>query len=313
MADSIEKQFITAFSESWGEVTPQMLGRASNLGLLALREVSGDGVEAALAVAATWSWGFFTECSGALPGVAVCLFKSEDGGQLEKLVKQETDGLPKPGSRALLKAAFAGAAKRLSAQGGAVNCGDITHLELSGQEQRLAAVVGNKAWVGTFALSIGDDSDTQALMLYAPNGSMKALAATAPAAEQVAAAAASSSSSASSAAGGSGAPPPTPTRRTPARREEPTVRNIERLLGMELEVVVRFGTTNLPLHEVVRLGPGMMIELNRAVDEPVELLVNGRSLARGEVVVIDGYYGVRITEIGVPSERPLSILSGGSV
>lgn len=309
MADSIEKQFITAFSESWAELTPQMLGSASTLGLLALREVSGDGVEAALAVAATWSWGFFTECSGGLPGVAVCLFKSEDGTQLEKLAKQETDGLPKPGGRALLKAAFAGSATRLTNQGNAVRCGNVTFLELSGQEKRLAAIVGNKAWVGTFALNIGDESDTQALMLYAPNGSLKELAATAPAAEQVAAAAASTPSAAS---GGGAGPAPTATRRQ-TRREEPTVRNIERLLGMELEVVVRFGTTNLPLREVVRLGPGMMIELNRAVDEPVELLVNGRSLARGEVVVIDGYYGVRITEIGVPSERPLSLISGGSV
>jgi flagellar motor switch protein FliN len=301
MPDSIEKQFITAFSDSWGELASQLLGRDSALGLLALREVSGEGVEAALAVAATWSWGFFTECSGVIPGVAVCLFKSEDGGQLEKLVKQATDGLPKPGSRALLKAVFAGAAQRLAAQGSALNCGEVVHLELSGQEKRLATVVGNKAWVGTFALSIGDDSDTQALMLYAPNGSMKVLSATGPAAEQAAAAASASNNPA--------APAPTPSRRTP-RREEPTVRNIERLLGMELEVVVRFGTTNLPLREVVRLGPGMMIELNRAVDEPVELLVNGRSMARGEVVVIDGYYGVRITEIGVPSERPLSLIPG---
>ncbi len=290
MADSSEKQFITAFSESWGEVAPQLLGSASTLGLLALREVSGEGVEAALAVAATWSWGFFTECSGALSGVAVCLFKSEDGNQLETLVKQATDGLPKPGGRALLKAVFAGAATQLSSQGVTVSCGDITFLELNGQEKRLAAVVGNKAWVGTFALSIGGDSDSQALMLYAPNGSLKELSATAPAAVT---------------------PTPAATQRA-ARRNEPTVQNIERLLGMELEVIVRFGTTNLPLREVVRLGPGMMIELNRAVDEPVELLVNGRSLARGEVVVIDGYYGVRITEIGVPSERPLSLISGGS-
>ncbi|HVG39488.1 MAG TPA: FliM/FliN family flagellar motor switch protein, partial [Pyrinomonadaceae bacterium] len=69
-----------------------------------------------------------------------------------------------------------------------------------------------------------------------------------------------------------------------------------------------FGVTNVPLRDVVRMGVGTMIELNRAVDEPVELLVNGRSLARGEVVVVDGYYGVRITEIGASSERALSLL-----
>jgi len=48
--------------------------------------------------------------------------------------------------------------------------------------------------------------------------------------------------------------------------------------------------------------------LNRAVDEPVDLLVNGRQLARGEVVVVDGYYGVRITEIGPPAERASAIV-----
>ena len=86
------------------------------------------------------------------------------------------------------------------------------------------------------------------------------------------------------------------------------VKNIERLLNVELEVVVRFGVTTLPLSYIVQMGVGSMIELNRTVDEPVELLVNGRLLARGEVVVIDGYYGVRILEIIAPAERALSLL-----
>ena len=85
-------------------------------------------------------------------------------------------------------------------------------------------------------------------------------------------------------------------------------KNIERLLSVELEVVVRFGVTTLPLSYIVQMGAGSMIELNRTVDEPVELLVNGRLLARGEVVVIDGYYGVRILEIISPAERALSLL-----
>jgi flagellar motor switch protein FliN len=89
---------------------------------------------------------------------------------------------------------------------------------------------------------------------------------------------------------------------------ESQARNIERLLNVELEVVVRFGVTTLPLSYIVQMGTGSMIELNRMVDEPVELLVNGRLLARGEVVVIDGYYGVRILEIISPAERALSLL-----
>jgi flagellar motor switch protein FliN/FliY len=77
-----------------------------------------------------------------------------------------------------------------------------------------------------------------------------------------------------------------------------TTNNIDRLLDVEMNVTVRFGTAEVPLRDVVRFGVGSMIELNRSVDEPVELLVNNYPFARGEVVVVDGYYGVKVTEIG---------------
>lgn len=92
-------------------------------------------------------------------------------------------------------------------------------------------------------------------------------------------------------------------------QEQETYKNIERLLDVEMSVTVRFGTTEIPLRDVVRFGVGSMIELNRTVDEPVELLVNNSPFARGEVVVIDGYYGVRVTEINSPEERSQNILS----
>lgn len=82
-----------------------------------------------------------------------------------------------------------------------------------------------------------------------------------------------------------------------------TQNNIDRLLDVEMNVTVRFGRTELPLRDVVGFGVGSMLELNRTVDEPVELLVNNYPFARGEVVVVDGYYGVRVTEIGSPDER----------
>lgn len=88
-----------------------------------------------------------------------------------------------------------------------------------------------------------------------------------------------------------------------------TSKNIERLLDVEMNVTVRFGLTEMPLREVVRFGVGSMIELNRTIDEPVELLVNNYPFARGEVVVIDGYYGVRVTEIGTPEERSKTLFS----
>jgi len=86
-------------------------------------------------------------------------------------------------------------------------------------------------------------------------------------------------------------------------------KNIERLLDVEMNVTVRFGKTEIPLKEVVNFAIGSMIELNRSVDEPVDLLVNNFPFARGEVVVIDGYYGVRITEIGTPEERSQTLFS----
>lgn len=85
--------------------------------------------------------------------------------------------------------------------------------------------------------------------------------------------------------------------------------NIERLFDVEMNVTVRFGKTQMPLRDVVRFSVGTMIELNRTVDEPVELLVNNFPFAYGEVVVIDGYYGVRITEIGSPEERSRTLFS----
>lgn len=92
-------------------------------------------------------------------------------------------------------------------------------------------------------------------------------------------------------------------------QENPPANNIERLLEVEMNVTVRFGKADVPLREVVRYGVGSMIELNRAVDEPVELLVNNFPFARGEVVVIDGYYGVRVTEIGSEEDRSRTLLT----
>jgi flagellar motor switch protein FliN/FliY len=86
-------------------------------------------------------------------------------------------------------------------------------------------------------------------------------------------------------------------------------KNMERLFDVEMNVTVRFGTAEVPLRDVVAFGVGSMIELNRTVDEPVELLVNNFPFARGEVVVIDGYYGVRVTEIGTAEERSRTLLS----
>ena len=74
-------------------------------------------------------------------------------------------------------------------------------------------------------------------------------------------------------------------------------------------LTVRFGETEMVLEEVVTLGVGSVIELNSGIDQPVELVVNNRVLARGDVVTIDGFYGIRITEITSAGERFKSLNS----
>lgn len=304
MSESVEKKLISAVSASWNEVAPALLGCPSTLSLLASREVSRDGMTAALAVAMTWSWAFAVSCSGAVSGVLICLFKSEEGEELERLVKQALDGIPKPGGRALITSVLETAAAKLTtADSGTVTFSPAAYIDLTIDEKRLTTIVGDSAQIGTFALSLGEETNTQALALYAPHGSLEVasvpLEASVPTVQATKEAAPGSS-------GESAAPAPTQSsgsRRGEQRRVEAAPRNIERLLEVELDVVVRFGVTNIPLRDVVRMGVGTMIELNRAVDEPVELLVNGRQLARGEVVLVDGYYGVRITEISPASER----------
>lgn len=82
-----------------------------------------------------------------------------------------------------------------------------------------------------------------------------------------------------------------------------TGRTIDLLYDVELPVAVSFGRAHLPLKEVLKLTSGSIIELNRTVNEPVEIIINNCVIARGEVVVVDGNYGVRIQQIISKSER----------
>jgi flagellar motor switch protein FliN/FliY len=76
--------------------------------------------------------------------------------------------------------------------------------------------------------------------------------------------------------------------------------NLKLVMDVELNVSLRFGQRQLPLREVLDLSSGSVIELDRMADEPVELYLDGKLIARGEAVVIDGNYGLRVTEIPQP-------------
>ena len=69
------------------------------------------------------------------------------------------------------------------------------------------------------------------------------------------------------------------------------------LQDVDMEVTVELGRTNMPIRELLALQPGMVVEIDRAASAPIDVLVNGRRIARGEVVVIDEEFGIRITEI----------------
>ena len=80
-------------------------------------------------------------------------------------------------------------------------------------------------------------------------------------------------------------------------------RNIELLLDVELPVALRFGKADILLSSILELSPGSVVELDQKIVEPVELLVGGKIVAQGEVVVLDDHYALRVTEVLNPLER----------
>jgi flagellar motor switch protein FliN/FliY len=78
---------------------------------------------------------------------------------------------------------------------------------------------------------------------------------------------------------------------------------LEVVLDMELPLVVRFGRTVMSLRALSALGPGSIVDMERSPDEPVQMLVGDQVIARGEVVVVGGNYGVRVTDLVSPAER----------
>jgi flagellar motor switch protein FliN/FliY len=102
-------------------------------------------------------------------------------------------------------------------------------------------------------------------------------------------------------------PPPQPSAAPAGQEPVPEAvrksKTIDLLLEVELPVGVSFGRAQMRLKDVVQLTSGSIVELNRSIAEPVEVIVNNCVIARGEVVVVDGNYGVRIKEIVSRQER----------
>jgi flagellar motor switch protein FliN len=82
---------------------------------------------------------------------------------------------------------------------------------------------------------------------------------------------------------------------------------IELLLDVELEASLRFGCREMPLGDLLDLGPGDVVQLDRHVADPVDLIVGDKIVARGEVVLVNGNFGLRVTEVAAPQKRLESI------
>ena len=91
----------------------------------------------------------------------------------------------------------------------------------------------------------------------------------------------------------------------PPKRDGPggDSKNLDMVLDIRLTATARLGRIDMQITDILSLGPGSIIEVGHLVDEPVELLVNDKLIARGDVVVVDEKFGLRITEIVSPLER----------
>ena len=88
-----------------------------------------------------------------------------------------------------------------------------------------------------------------------------------------------------------------------AEETDGVARDIDFLLDIPLVVTVELGRTKMLINDLLQLGQGSVIELEKLAGEPMEILINGKLVARGEVVVVNEKFGIRLTDIISPTER----------
>lgn len=82
-----------------------------------------------------------------------------------------------------------------------------------------------------------------------------------------------------------------------------SVRNLERILEIPLNIKVYLGEATRTIQDILALIPGSIVEFERSVTNPIDIRLNGKLIARGEVVIVDEHFGVRITQIITPEDR----------
>jgi flagellar motor switch protein FliN/FliY len=170
----------------------------------------------------------------------------------------------------------------------------------------LLASTGKKCQVVSFEAITGEAKITSAFQLRSGERAWTVLVRDEVhehAAEQAAPPARESGAQASLAPAASGSIPSDDLRSRPPSLSP----GLELLLDVELEASLRFGSREMPLGEILDLGPGDVVELDRHVADPVDLIVGDKIVARGEVVLVNGNFGLRVTEVAAPRKRLESI------
>jgi len=108
---------------------------------------------------------------------------------------------------------------------------------------------------------------------------------------------------------GTGSPTVQPVEFDRFQRMQPTgqAQNIDILLDVKLPVAIELGRTEMSIRDILELGAGSVVELTKLAGEPVDLLVNNKIVARGEVVVVDENFGLRVTSLISPEDRLKSL------
>ncbi len=88
-----------------------------------------------------------------------------------------------------------------------------------------------------------------------------------------------------------------------AAEQEVSTRRLDLLLDVPLDVTVELGRSRMTIQDLLALGPGSVVELDKVAGEPLDILINDRLVARGEAVVVNDKFGIRITDIVSPQER----------
>ncbi len=88
-----------------------------------------------------------------------------------------------------------------------------------------------------------------------------------------------------------------------SEKKDGAARDIDFLLDIPLEVTVELGRTKILIKDLLQLGQGSVVELEKIAGEPMEILVNNKLVAKGEVVVVNEKFGIRLTDVLSPAER----------